>query len=141
VLKDFQQFLARGNVIDMAVGIIVGLAFGQVVSGLVTDIGMPPVGLLLPRVNFSNLFINLSSTHYATYAAAEAAGAPIMAWGAFITTVIGFLLVSLGIFLIVRQRSRLQKPAPAATKTCPYCVGTVPLAATRCPQCTSALEA
>ena len=131
----------RGNVLDLAVAVIVGAAFGQVVSGLVNDVIMPPIGLLIGRINFSNLYWNLSSVHYPTLAKAQAAGAPVIAYGLFLNAVLTFLIVAAVIFLIVRQVNRFRKPAAAApaTKTCPYCQLNIPLQATRCPNCTSAL--
>lgn len=139
--NDFKAFLMRGNVLDLAVAVIVGAAFGQVVSGLVNDVIMPPIGLLIGRINFSNLYWNLSSVHYPTLAKAQAAGAPVIAYGLFLNAVLTFLIVAAVIFLIVRQVNRFRKPAAAApaTKTCPYCQLTIPLQATRCPNCTSAL--
>jgi large conductance mechanosensitive channel len=144
--KEFREFALRGNVVDLAIGIIICAAFGRIVSSFVNDILMPPLGLLLGRVDFSNLFINLSSQHYATLAEAKQAGAPTLNYGAFINTVIDFAIVAFAIFLLVQQinrltrRSKAEAPAPT-TKPCPYCLTTIPLAATRCPNCTSQLEA
>jgi len=140
--KEFKDFLARGNVLDLAVGIIIGLAFGKIVSSLVNDIIMPPIGLLLGKVDFNNLFINLSGKPYATLAAAKEAGAATINYGLFINTIIEFLIVALVVFLLVRQINKLMKPAapPAPpTKDCPYCYSAVPIKATRCPNCTSQL--
>ncbi|WDL98311.1 large conductance mechanosensitive channel protein MscL [Alicyclobacillus sp. ALC3] len=146
--KEFRTFLMRGNVIDLAIGIIIGGAFGKIVTALVNDIIMPPIGLLLGRVNFTDLYINLSSKHYASLAQAQAAGAPTINYGVFINTVLNFLIVALVIFLTIVKTnqwfaSRRKKPEPASptTKPCPYCCSDIPLAATRCPQCTSVLDA
>jgi len=145
MLKEFKEFAMRGNVLDMAVGIIIGAAFGKIVSSFVADVLMPPIGLLLGKVDFSGLFLNLSGTHYASLGGAKAAGAPTLNYGVFINTVIDFLIVAFAIFLLIQQINRLQKqpaPAPAGpptTRECPYCLSTIPLKATRCPQCTSQL--
>jgi large conductance mechanosensitive channel len=145
MLKEFKEFAMRGNVLDMAVGIIIGAAFGKIVSSFVNDILMPPIGLLLGKVDFSNLFINLSGTSYATLTEAKAAGAPTLNYGVFLNSVIDFLIVAFAIFLLIRQVNRLQRqpaPAPAeppTTKECSYCLSTIPIKATRCPQCTSPL--
>jgi large conductance mechanosensitive channel len=141
--KEFKAFIMRGNVVDLAVGIIIGGAFGAIVTSLVNDIIMPPIGLLLGKINFSDLFINLSGSTYPSVAAAKAAGAPTINYGAFINTLINFLIVALVIFFIVKAVNRLRRPAekPAApdTKDCPYCLTTIPAKATRCPACTSDL--
>ena len=137
--KDFKAFLARGSVIDLAVGIIIGGAFGKVVSTLVDNVLMPPLGVVLARVDFSHLYINLSSQRYPSFEAAQAAGAPTIAYGLFITTVVDFLFVSLAIFLAVRWIHRLQRPQRPAAKLCPYCLSTIPARAVRCPYCTSEL--
>ena len=124
MLKEFKAFAMRGNVMDMAVGIIIGAAFGRIITSLVTDVLMPPLGLALGKVDFSNLFMNISGTPYPTLAAAKAAGAATINYGLFINSVIDFLIVAFVIFLIVRQVNRWNKPAPAAeatTKDCPYC--------------------
>ncbi len=146
MLKEFKEFALRGNVIDMAVGIIIGAAFGSVVSSLVNDILMPPIGFLLGKVDFSNFFISLSG-HYASLAEAKAAGAPTINYGLFINTVLNFIIVVAAVFFFIvrpinRLRAKKEAPAPAAptTKECPYCLSTIPLKATRCPYCTSMLE-
>lgn len=142
--REFKEFAMRGNVIDMAVGIIIGAAFGKIISSFVNDILMPPIGLLLGGVDFSDFFINLSGGQYATLAEAQAAGAVTINYGLFINTVLDFLIVAFVIFLFVRQINRLKKEAPPPepnTKECPYCFSTIPLKATRCPHCTSELEA
>jgi large conductance mechanosensitive channel len=134
----------RGNVLDMAVGIIIGAAFGRIITSLVSDILMPPIGLILGKVDFSTLFLNISGKSYATLADAKAAGAATINYGVFLNTVIDFVIVALVIFLLVRQINRWNKPAPAAapvTKDCPYCVSVIPIQATRCPNCTSELRA
>lgn len=144
MLREFKAFVMRGNVVDMAVGVIIGVAFGKIVSSLVSDVLMPPVGLVLGGMDFSTLFINLSGQPYATVKDAKAAGAPVIAYGVFLNTVINFVIVALVIFLLVRQVNRMTRPreTPAAaptTKECPYCVSTIPLKATRCAHCTSEL--
>jgi len=141
--SDLKAFIMRGNVVDMAVGIIIGLAFGKIVTSLVNDIIMPPIGLALGNLDFSNLFANLSSTPYESLEAAVAAGAPIIKYGVFINTIIDFLIVAVVVFVIIRLIMKLQKPAKPAevtTKDCPYCFSTISLKATRCPNCTSELK-
>jgi large conductance mechanosensitive channel len=140
VFKEFKEFAIKGNVMDMAVGIIIGAAFGRIVGSLVSDVLMPPIGLLLGKVDFANLFINLSGTGYPSVAAAKAAGAPTLNYGMFLNTVLEFLIVAFAVFLVVRQINRLRRePAPAApaTRDCPHCLTAIPLKATRCPACTS----
>ncbi|MBZ5515966.1 MAG: large conductance mechanosensitive channel protein MscL [Acidobacteriia bacterium] len=145
MLKEFKEFAMKGNVLDMAIGIIIGAAFGKIVTSLVEDLLMPPIGLLLGKVDFTNLFINLSDKTFDTLAAAKAAGAATFNYGIFLNTIINFLIVAFAIFLLVRQVNRLRRqpePVPAAaptTKECPYCLSTIPLKARRCPQCTSDL--
>lgn len=145
MLKEFKEFAMRGNMLDMAIGIILGAAFGKIVSSLVADILMPPLGLLLGKVNFNNLFVALSNQHFATLADAHKAGVAVIAYGTFINTIIDFVLVALAIFLLIRQINRLKRkeepPAPPATKECPFCISRVPVKATKCPQCTSSLQA
>lgn len=146
MLKEFKEFVMRGNVFDMAVGIVIGAAFGKIVSSLVSDVLMPPIGLLAGQVNFSNLFVNLSDTPHASLDAAKAAGAPTLNYGLFLNTVIDFLIIAAVIFMLVKQVNRMKRqaePAPAAptTKTCPYCISVISLKATRCPQCTSEVKA
>jgi large conductance mechanosensitive channel len=143
MLKEFKEFVMRGNVLDLAVGIVIGAAFGKIVSSFVADVLMPPIGLLLGRVDFSNLFVNLSEGSYATIAEAKAAAAPTLNYGIFLQTVFDFLIVAFAIFLLIRQVNRLKRepaaePAPS-TKNCPFCVSTIALQATRCPNCTSQL--
>jgi large conductance mechanosensitive channel len=145
MLKEFKEFAMRGNVLDMAVGIIVGAAFGQIVTSFVQDVMMPPIGRLVGHVDFSNLFVNLTETHYDTIAAAKAAGATTLNYGQFLNTVINFMIVAFAVFLLVRQVNRLApKPAPAAPpamRDCPYCLSAVPAKATKCAHCTSELRA
>ena|SRR5687768_5829369 len=142
MLKEFREFIMRGNVLDLAVAVIIGAAFGAVITSLVNDIIMPPIGLALGGVDFTNLFIDLSGQGYPSLAAAQEAGAPTLNYGNFIQTIINFLIIAFVIFMIVRTANRLKRqPAPATptTKSCPYCVSTIPLAAIRCPNCTSEL--
>ena len=142
--KEFRDFAMRGNVIDLAVGIIIGAAFGKIVSSLVNDILMPPIGVVLGKVDFSNLFVSLTSQHFNSLAEAKTAGAATLNYGIFINNVIDFLIVAFAVFLLVQQVNRLTKkpeaPAAATTKDCPYCLSAVPLKATRCPQCTSEIK-
>jgi len=143
MLKEFKEFAMRGNVLDMAVGIIVGAAFGQIVNSFVQDVMMPPIGRLFGHADFSNLFVTLTGQHYDTVAAAKAAGAATLNYGIFLNTVINFLIVAFAVFLLVRQVNRLMpKPAPAAptTRDCPYCLSAVPMKATKCAHCTSDLR-
>jgi large conductance mechanosensitive channel len=143
--KEFKEFALRGNVLDMAVGIIIGAAFGTVVKSMVDDILMPPIGRVLGHVDFANLFISLNGESYANLAAAKAAGAPTINYGIFINNVIAFLIVAFCVFLLVKMVNRWSaKPAPAAaptTKECGYCKTEIPIKATRCPNCTSQLQA
>jgi len=143
MFKEFRDFVMRGNVLDLAVAVIIGTAFGKIITSLVNDLLMPPVGLLLGGVDFANLFLNLSGTPYASLAEAQAAGAPTVNYGLFLNTVIDFVIVAIVIFLVVRTTNRMRRPAPAAapaTRECPRCLSTIPLKATRCPQCTSELK-
>ena len=144
MFKEFKEFAMRGNVVDMAVGIIIGAAFGRIISSLVSDVIMPPLGLLLGKVDFSNLFFNISGQPYPTLAAAKAVGAATINYGVFLNTVLDFLIVAFVIFLLIRQINRWSKPkvAPApTTKECPFCYSPIPIKATRCPNCTSELKA
>lgn len=143
IVDEFKQFVMRGNVIDMAVGVIIGGAFGKIVSSMVSDIIMPPIGLLLGKVDFSSLYLNMSGKVYASLAEAQKAGAPTLNYGLFLNNVINFLIVAFVIFIMIKQINNLQKPAnpgtPAAptTKECPFCCSTVAIKAVRCPNCTS----
>ena len=142
MLKEFRDFALKGNVVDIAVGIVIGAAFGAIVNSLVNDILMPPIGLALKGVDFTNLFVSLRGQNYPTLAAARAAGAPTVNYGIFINTIISFVIVAFAMFIIVRQTARL-RPAPpppaASTRDCPFCLSAIPLRATRCAHCTSAL--
>jgi large conductance mechanosensitive channel len=150
MFKEFKEFAVRGNVVDMAVGIIIGSAFGTIVKSLVADVIMPPIGLLLGNVDFANLFVILkggTGEAFATVADAQAAGAVTLNYGVFINTLISFLIVAFAVFLLVRSINRLKRqeaPAPAAaptTKECPYCFSTINIKATRCNYCTATLDA
>ena len=143
MFKEFKEFAMRGNVLDMAVGIIIGSAFGKIITSMVSDILMPPIGLLLGKLDFSSLFFNISGQYFPSIAAAKAAGAPTINYGLFLSTVIDFLIVAFVIFFLIRQVNRFQqKPAEAAptTKNCPFCFSIIPLKAVRCPNCTSELK-
>jgi large conductance mechanosensitive channel len=142
MFKEFKEFAVKGNVLDMAVGIIIGAAFGKIVTSFVSDILMPPLGLLLGKMDFSNLFIDLSGQHLATLDAAKKAGAATLNYGIFINTIIDFLFVAFAVFLLIKQVNKLKRQAPAAAPTsrdCPFCASAIPLAASRCPHCTSQL--
>ena len=146
MLKEFREFALKGNVIDLAVGVIIGAAFGKITSSLVNDVLMPPLGFLLGRVDFSDMFVNLSGQPVASIAEAKTAGVPVLAYGAFINTVIEFTLIAFAIFIMVRQINRLRTalgrndPPPAVSeKSCPKCLSTIPLAATKCRACTADL--
>lgn len=143
MLKEFKTFIMRGNVMDMAVGVIIGGAFGKIVASLTSDILMPPLGLLLGKVDFANLFITLSEASYTTLKDAKAAGAPTINYGVFLNTILDFVIIAFAVFLLVKQVNRLQRPpepAPApATKDCPFCCSAIPLKATKCAHCTSAV--
>lgn len=143
MLKEFKEFAARGNVVDLAVGVILGGAFGKIVSSLVDDILMPPIGLLLGGVDFTNLFVSLNGEKYASLAQAKEAGAPTLNYGVFLNSILTFFIVAFAVFLLVRQINRLRRhEEPAAepvVKECPFCCSTIPIKASRCPQCTSEL--
>jgi len=144
MFKEFKEFAMKGNVMDMAVGIIIGAAFGKIITSFVGDVLMPPIGLLLGNVDFSNLFVNLSGTAYPSIAAAKEAGAATLNYGLFLNTVIDFLIVAFAIFMVVKQMNRLKRaeaPAPVTTKDCPFCASAIALKATRCPHCTSEIKA
>jgi len=141
MLKEFKAFAMRGNVLDMAIGVILGGVFGRIVSSLVADVLMPPIGLVLGRVDFASLFVNLSGSSYPSVAAAKAAGAPTLNYGLFLQAIVDFVIVGFVIFLFVRQVNRWTRPAtaPAAptTRDCPYCLSAIPIKATRCAHCTA----
>ena len=142
--NEFKAFVMRGNVLDLAIAVIIGAAFGAIVTSLINDVLMPPIGLALGKVDFKDLFLSLNGQSYASLSAAKAAGAPVVAYGQFINTITNFLVIAFVIFLIVKQANRLKKPveAPAApaTKECPYCCSAIAAKAVRCPQCTSDLK-
>lgn len=141
MFKEFKEFVLKGNVIDLAVGIIIGAAFNKVVQSLVTDIIMPPIGMLLGKMDLSAMFINLSGKQFETLAEAKKAGAATLNYGLFINTMVDFVIMAFVVFIMVKQINRLKRDAPASptpeTKECPFCLSTVPLTATRCSQCTS----
>jgi large conductance mechanosensitive channel len=142
MLKDFRAFIVRGNVVDLAVAVVIGGAFGAIVTSFVNDILMPPIGLVLGRVNFADLFLTLSSGSYPSLAAAKAAGAATLNYGAFLNTIVNFVIIAFAVFLLVRQADRLKAaptPATPSTKECPQCAMAIPLRASRCPHCTSSL--
>jgi len=144
MLKEFKAFIMKGNVLDLAVAVIIGAAFGAIVTSMVNDIIMPPIGMILGHMDFKELFISLNGNSYATMAAAKAASAPVIAYGQFLNTVINFLIVALVIFMVVKTANRLQRKAPEApaaptTKDCKFCCQAIPIPATRCPHCTSQL--
>jgi large conductance mechanosensitive channel len=147
LISEFKEFIQRGNVMDMAVGVIIGIAFGAIVTSLVNDIIMPPIGLILGNVDFSNLYINLSGTEYASLSDAKEAGAAVIAYGAFINTIINFLIIALVVFFIIRVVNNLGKHRQAenanaepTNKDCPFCFSSIAIKATRCPNCTSQLS-
>ena len=143
MLTEFKEFAMRGNVLDMAIGIVIGAAFGKIIASLVDDIVMPPIGLALGNVDFANLFINLSGKDYPSVAAAKAAGAATINYGIFFNTILNFLIIAFVIFLIIRQVNAMRKPkeAPASTtKECPQCLSTIPIRAMRCAHCTVELK-
>jgi large conductance mechanosensitive channel len=145
MLKEFKEFAMKGNVLDMAIGIIIGAAFGKIVSSMVGDVLMPPIGMLMGSVDFSSLFFSLNGQSYPSLAAAKAAGAPTVKYGVFLQTILDFVIVAFVIFLLVKQINRLKKPeaptAPPSTKPCPYCLSEIPIKAMRCSHCTSDVKA
>jgi len=146
MLKEFKEFTMRGNVLDMAIGIVIGVAFGKIVTSFVNDVVMPPIGLLLGKVDFSNLFIDLSGKSYATLAEAKAAGAATIKYGLFLNTVVDFVIVAFVIFLLIQQINRMKRqpevaPAAPTNKECPYCLSSIAIKATRCSYCTSDVKA
>ncbi len=140
MLTEFKAFIARGNVMDLAVAVVIGAAFGRIVSSFVDDLITPLLGVLTGGVDFSNLFFDLSGRGYATLAEAQEAGAATLNYGLFIAAIIQFLIVAFAVFLIIRQYNRMRAPATATTKECPFCRTGVPIAASRCPACTSQLQ-
>ena len=149
MLKEFKEFAMRGNVVDMAVGIIIGAAFGTIVKSLVADILMPPIGILLGNVDFSNLFFIIkegtTSGPFNTLAEAKESGAVVISWGVFVNTIISFLIVAFAVFIVIRNLNKLKKqeekpPSEPTTKECGYCFSTIPIKAVKCPNCTSTLE-
>ena len=147
ILDEFKKFAMRGNLVDLATGIVIGAAFTSVVGSFVNDILMPPIGLVIGRVDFQNLFINLSGRAFESVAAAKAAGAPTLNYGIFINQILNFVIVAFAVFLVIRQVNKMNAavsgppPTPVPTKDCPQCASTIPLKARRCPQCTSELKA
>ncbi len=145
MFKEFKEFAMKGNVLDMAIGVIIGGAFGKIVSSLLADVLMPPIGLLMGKVDFSSLFVSLNGQPFPSLAAAKAAGAPTLNYGVFLNTVLDFIVVAFVVFLVIKQINRLKRqelaPAPKAptTKDCKFCCSAIPIKATKCPQCTSAL--
>jgi large conductance mechanosensitive channel len=145
MLKDFKAFIMKGNVLDLAVAVIIGGAFGAIVTSMVNDVIMPPIGMILGHIDFKELFFSLNGQSYPTLAEAKKAAAPVVAYGTFLNTVVNFLIVAAVVFIVVRIAGKLQKaPAPAApaaptTKDCPFCCMPIPIPAKRCPQCTSQL--
>jgi large conductance mechanosensitive channel len=144
MLKDFREFAARGNVIDLAVGVIIGAAFGKIVASAVNDVIMPPIGMALGRVDFTNLFVALDGVAYASLEEAKKAGAPVIAYGQFVNTIVEFLIVAAVVFMMVRQLNRLKTPEPAPptpdARDCPFCLSRIPAKARRCPHCTAEVQ-
>lgn len=145
MFKEFKEFAMRGNVVDLAVGLIIGAAFGKIITSFVNDILMPPIGMLLGKMDFTNLFIDLSGGGFATLEEAKKAGAATINYGLFFNTILDFIIVAFAIFMVVRQMNRLRRepeaaPATPDTKECPYCLSSIPLKAVRCPNCTSQLQ-
>jgi large conductance mechanosensitive channel len=149
MFKEFKEFAMRGNVVDMAVGIVIGAAFGTIINSFVADIIMPPIGMILGNVDLSNMYIVLKEGKvagpYETIAAAKAAGAVTMNYGMFLNTIISFLIIAFSVFIVIRNLNRLKRqeeapPAVPTTKECPYCIAAIPIKAVRCPQCTSELK-
>jgi large conductance mechanosensitive channel len=140
MISEFKAFVLRGNVLDLAIAVVIGAAFGTVVKSFTDDVLMPPIGLLLGHTDFSSLYINLSSRTFASYVQAKAAGAPVIGIGAFINNVISFLIIAFAVFLLIHATKRFKKPVGLTMKTCPYCASAIPLEAIRCPLCTSDLQ-
>ena len=143
MLEEFKKFAMRGNVVDMAVGIVIGAAFGKIVSSLVSDLLMPPIGLAMGGIDFSGLFVNLGSGTYPTLAAAKEAAAPTLNYGIFINALIDFTIVAFALFMVIKAMNRMKKPEEAkapSTKSCPECLSAIPVAAKRCMYCTTSLK-
>jgi large conductance mechanosensitive channel len=145
MLQEFKAFIAKGNVLDLAVAVIIGGAFGAIVTSAVNDVIMPPIGLILGKVDFKELFVALDGKAYQTLADAKKAAAPVIAYGSFLNTVVNFLIVAFFVFLVVQSANKMKKPAPVVetvptTKDCPFCASTIPIKAIRCPHCTSDLK-
>ena len=143
MLKEFKEFALRGNVLDLAIAVIIGAAFGNIVNSAVNDILMPPIGMAVGKVDFKDLFVSLDGRTFESLAKAKEAGAPVVAYGQFLNNVINFLIIAFAIFILIKQINRWQKPAPAAaptTKDCPHCLLAIPIKATRCAHCTSELR-
>ena len=142
MLKEFKEFAMRGNVIDLAVGVVIGAAFGKIIGSLVEDVVMPPIGLALGNVDFSNLFVNISGKDYPSVAAAKAAGAATLNYGIFFNTILNFIIIAFAVFLVIRSFNKTKQPEPAAvsTKECPHCLSVIPIKATRCAHCTAELR-
>jgi large conductance mechanosensitive channel len=141
MLKEFREFAVRGNVLDLAVGVVIGAAFGKIINSMVTDVLMPPIGLLIGGVDFKELFVNLAGGAYQTLAEAKAAGAPTINYGVFFNTMLEFVIVAFAIFLVVRTANRMRTQPTATTQNCRYCQMNIPITASRCPHCTSELGA
>ena len=135
MLREFREFIQKGNVLDLAIAVVIGAAFGKIITSFVEDILMPPIGLLLGRVDFSDLFINLSGTAYQSLAEAKAAGAPTINYGVFLNTLINFLIIAFAIFIVVKQANRFKAEEEASKKDCPACATEIPIKALRCPNC------
>jgi large conductance mechanosensitive channel len=143
MLKEFKEFAMRGNVIDLAVGVVIGAAFGKIIGSLVEDVVMPPIGLALGNVDFSNLFVNLSGKDYPSVAAAKAAGAATLNYGIFFNTILNFIIIAFAVFLVIRSFNKMKHLEPTSvptTKDCPHCLSAIPIKATRCAHCTSELR-
>lgn len=143
MMEEFKEFAVKGNVVDLAVGVIIGGAFGKIVTSFVSDIVMPPLGLIMGKVNFTDLFINLSGKPFDSLKAAKDAGAPVISYGVFINTMIDFIIIAFVIFLVIKQINRMKKepaPAPPNTKECPHCLSAIPINAKKCGFCTSDLK-
>lgn len=143
ILKEFKEFAMKGNVIDLAIGVVIGAAFGKIISSLVNDIVMPVIGLAVGKIDVTNMFISLDGNHYATLEAAKEAGAATLNYGVFLTNILDFVIIAFAIFLVIRRINRLKKksdPAPITTKDCPFCQSTINIKAVRCPNCTAEIE-